>query len=148
MSALAILTKCPLAKCPLAKCPLVKCRLAKCPLAKCPDTVWIDSSKSDSCGVDSCGIDSCGIDSCGIDSCGINSCGSDSFGSDSCRLQVSVHNLSDKAITSEHIEGTTWLTYRRYIMYSRPAELKWEWLPAKRQLVLGEQHIGTPYLLQ
>ena len=39
MSALAILTKCPLAKCPLAKCPLAKCRLAKCPLAKCPDTV-------------------------------------------------------------------------------------------------------------
>ena len=38
MSALAILTKCPLAKCPLAKCPLAKCRLAKCPLAKCPDT--------------------------------------------------------------------------------------------------------------
>ena len=34
MSALAILTKCPLAKCPLAKC-----RLAKCPLAKCLDTV-------------------------------------------------------------------------------------------------------------
>ena len=39
MSALAILTKCPLAKCPLAKCPLAKCRLAKCPLAKCPDTL-------------------------------------------------------------------------------------------------------------
>ena len=38
MSALAILTKCPLAKCPLAKCPLAKCRLAKCPLAKCLDT--------------------------------------------------------------------------------------------------------------
>ena len=36
MSALAILTKCPLAKCPLAKCPLAKCPLAKCPLAKCP----------------------------------------------------------------------------------------------------------------
>ena len=34
MSALAILTKCPLAKCPLAKC-----RLAKCPLAKCLDTL-------------------------------------------------------------------------------------------------------------
>ena len=40
MSALAILTKCPLAKCPLAKCPLAKCRLAKCPLAKCPDTTY------------------------------------------------------------------------------------------------------------
>ena len=39
MSALAILTKCPLAKCPLAKC-----RLAKCPLAKCPDTIFGDLS--------------------------------------------------------------------------------------------------------
>ena len=38
MSALAILTKCPLAKCPLAKC-----RLAKCPLAKCLDTVSTQS---------------------------------------------------------------------------------------------------------
>ena len=30
MSALAILTKCPLANCLLAKCPLAKCPLAKC----------------------------------------------------------------------------------------------------------------------
>ena len=35
MSALAILTKCPLANCPLANCPLANCPLANCPLAKC-----------------------------------------------------------------------------------------------------------------
>ena len=35
MSALAILTKCPLANCPLANCPLANCRLTKCPLANC-----------------------------------------------------------------------------------------------------------------
>ena len=39
MSALAILTKCPLANCPLAKCPLANSPLPKCPLAKCLDTV-------------------------------------------------------------------------------------------------------------
>ena len=44
MSALAILTECPLAKCPVAKCPVAKCpvancRLAKCPLANCLDTL-------------------------------------------------------------------------------------------------------------
>ena len=33
MSALAILTECPLANCPLANC-----RLTKCPLANCLDT--------------------------------------------------------------------------------------------------------------
>ena len=38
MSALAILTKCPLANCPLVKCPLARCPLANCPLAKCPLT--------------------------------------------------------------------------------------------------------------
>ena len=35
MSALAILTKCPLANCPLANCPLANCPLTKCPLANC-----------------------------------------------------------------------------------------------------------------
>ena len=35
MSALAILTKCPLANCPLANCPLANCPLVNCPLAKC-----------------------------------------------------------------------------------------------------------------
>ena len=34
MSALAILTECPLANCPLANC-----RLTKCPLANCLDTI-------------------------------------------------------------------------------------------------------------
>ena len=38
MSALAILTKCPLANCPLAKCPLANSPLVKCPLVKCLDT--------------------------------------------------------------------------------------------------------------
>ena len=39
MSALTILTKCPLANCPLANYPLANCPLTKCPLANCPDTV-------------------------------------------------------------------------------------------------------------
>ena len=38
MSALTILTECPLANCPLANCPLANCPLTKCPLANCPDT--------------------------------------------------------------------------------------------------------------
>ena len=40
MSAVAILTECPLANCPLAKCPVANCRLAKCPLANCLDTPY------------------------------------------------------------------------------------------------------------
>ena len=42
MSALAILTKCPLAKCPLAKCRL----------AKCPDTLAARPGKSPACEPD------------------------------------------------------------------------------------------------